>query len=280
TAVERKRRYQVEEPEQHVDEGEPGEKGGHEDAPGRHEREHERDQRNGEAHQGSDACDQRLGAGAGGLALQLRHAAEEPQRNTGDLHAVTLGDERVRKFVGEQARIKKDGAGCGDEPVQQRRVAGSLDGEDVCCQRPDEQRKDEDQAPVEPNIDTKDSLQPDACGHVGLVCESSVGDGGAIRGMDNVTLARATMGTSLGFHIVFAVLGVGLPLLMMVAEGLWLKTKDDVWLSLAQRWSKAFGILFAVGAVSGTALSFELGLLWPRFMAFSGAIFGLPFSAE
>src|SRR6266700_1596350 len=91
--------------------------------------------------------------------------------------------------------------------------------------------------------------------------------------MDNVTLARATMGTSLGFHIVFAVLGVGLPLLMLVAEGLWLRTRDDVWLDLARRWSKAFGILFAVGAVSGTALSFELGLLWPRFMAFSGAIF-------
>lgn len=98
--------------------------------------------------------------------------------------------------------------------------------------------------------------------------------------MDNLTLARATMGTSLGFHIVFAVLGVGLPLLMLIAEGLWLRTKDDAWLNLARRWSKAFGILFAVGAVSGTALSFELGLLWPRFMAFSGAIFGLPFSAE
>ena len=98
--------------------------------------------------------------------------------------------------------------------------------------------------------------------------------------MDNVTLARATMGTSLGFHIVFAVLGVGMPFLMMVAEGLWLKTKDDVWLNLARRWSRAFGILFAVGAVSGTVLSFELGLLWPRFMAFSGGIFGLPFSAE
>ena len=98
--------------------------------------------------------------------------------------------------------------------------------------------------------------------------------------MDNVTLARATMGTSLGFHIVFAVLGVGLPLLMLTAEGLWLRTKDDVWLKLARRWSKAFGILFAVGAVSGTTLSFELGLLWPRFMAFSGAIFGLPFTAE
>ncbi len=98
--------------------------------------------------------------------------------------------------------------------------------------------------------------------------------------MDNVTLARATMGTSLGFHIVFAVLGVGLPLLMLVAEGLWLRTRDEVWLNLARRWSKAFGILFAIGAVSGTTLSFELGLLWPRFMAFSGAIFGLPFSAE
>jgi cytochrome d ubiquinol oxidase subunit I len=88
------------------------------------------------------------------------------------------------------------------------------------------------------------------------------------------------MGTSLGFHIIFAVLGVGLPLLMLIAEGLWLRTKDPVWLALAHRWSKAFGILFAVGAVSGTTLSFELGLLWPRFMAFSGAIFGLPFSAE
>ena len=88
------------------------------------------------------------------------------------------------------------------------------------------------------------------------------------------------MGTSLGFHIVFAVLGVGLPLLLVVAEGLWLRTQDEAWLVLARRWSRAFGILFAVGAVSGTALSFELGLLWPRFMAFSGAIFGLPFTAE
>ena len=88
------------------------------------------------------------------------------------------------------------------------------------------------------------------------------------------------MGTSLGFHIVFAVLGVGMPLLMSVAEGLALWRHDEAWMVLARRWSKAFGILFAVGAVSGTVLSFELGLLWPRFMAFSGGIFGLPFSAE
>lgn len=98
--------------------------------------------------------------------------------------------------------------------------------------------------------------------------------------MDNATLARATMGTSLGFHIVFAVLGVGMPLLMSVAEALALWRHDEAWMVLARRWSKAFGILFAVGAVSGTVLSFELGLLWPRFMAFSGGIFGLPFTAE
>ena len=98
--------------------------------------------------------------------------------------------------------------------------------------------------------------------------------------MDNATLARATMGTSLGFHIVFAVLGVGMPLLMSVAEGLALWRHDESWMVLARRWSRAFAVLFAVGAVSGTVLSFELGLLWPRFMAFSGGIFGLPFSAE
>ena len=98
--------------------------------------------------------------------------------------------------------------------------------------------------------------------------------------MGNVTLARAIMGTSLGFHIVFAVLGVGMPLLMCVAEGLALWRRDATWLELARRWSRAFGILFAVGAVSGTVLSFELGLLWPTFMAFSGAIIGLPFTAE
>src|SRR3984893_4142620 len=88
------------------------------------------------------------------------------------------------------------------------------------------------------------------------------------------------MGTSLGFHIVFAVLGVGMPLLMLAAEGIGLWRRDPVWLALARRWGKAFALIFAIGAVSGTALSFELGLLWPGFMAFSGSIIGLPFSAE
>ena len=98
--------------------------------------------------------------------------------------------------------------------------------------------------------------------------------------MDDVALARATMGTSLAFHIVFAALGVGLPLLLAVSEGLALWRRDAVWMDLARRWSRAFGLLFAIGAVSGTVLSFELGLLWPRFMALSGSMIGLPFTAE
>ena len=77
--------------------------------------------------------------------------------------------------------------------------------------------------------------------------------------------ARSQMGLSLAFHIIFAVLGVSLPLMMTIAEGLWLRTREPVYLVLAKRWAKGAAILFAVGAVSGTVLSFELGLLWPRF---------------
>jgi len=88
------------------------------------------------------------------------------------------------------------------------------------------------------------------------------------------------MAMSLGFHIIFAAIGVALPLLMVIAEALWFRTKDETYRTLAQQWAKGTAILFAVGAVSGTVLSFELGLLWPRFMAFAGAIIGLPFTLE
>jgi cytochrome d ubiquinol oxidase subunit I len=98
--------------------------------------------------------------------------------------------------------------------------------------------------------------------------------------MDHVIAARAQMGTSLAFHIVFAALGVGLPLLVVIAEGLWLRTKKRAYYDLARTWSKGMAILFAVGAVSGTILSFELGLLWPVFMKYAGGIIGLPFSLE
>ena len=98
--------------------------------------------------------------------------------------------------------------------------------------------------------------------------------------MDHVIAARAQMGTSLAFHIVFAALGVGLPLLVFVAEGLWLRTKRRAYYDLARTWAKGMAILFAVGAVSGTILAFELGLLWPQFMKYAGGIIGLPFSLE
>jgi cytochrome d ubiquinol oxidase subunit I len=98
--------------------------------------------------------------------------------------------------------------------------------------------------------------------------------------MDSLISARALMGISLGFHIIYATLGIGLPLMLMIAEGLSLRTGDELYHQLARRWIRPAGVLFAIGAVSGTILSFELGLLWPRFMAFSGPLIGLAFSIE
>ena len=98
--------------------------------------------------------------------------------------------------------------------------------------------------------------------------------------MDTLTAARSQMAMSLAFHIVFAVIGMAMPVLMVVSEGLWLRTRDPVYLDLTKRWARGTAVLFAVGAVSGTVLSFELGLLWPSFMAYAGAIIGMPFSLE
>jgi cytochrome d ubiquinol oxidase subunit I len=98
--------------------------------------------------------------------------------------------------------------------------------------------------------------------------------------MNNLMAARSQMAMSLAFHIIFAVIGIGLPLLMVIAEWRWMRTGDATFLDLAKRWSKGAAILFAVGAVSGTVLSFELGLLWPNFMRFAGPIVGMPFSLE
>jgi cytochrome bd ubiquinol oxidase subunit I len=92
--------------------------------------------------------------------------------------------------------------------------------------------------------------------------------------------ARSQMAMSLGFHIIFAMVGIGMPLLMVLAEWRHQRTGDAIYLDLARRWAKGTAILFAVGAVSGTVLSFELGLLWPGFMKFAGAIIGMPFSLE
>src|SRR5437899_11654923 len=98
--------------------------------------------------------------------------------------------------------------------------------------------------------------------------------------MSDFLFARSQMARALAFHIVFGALGIGMPLLMAMAEGMYLRTKHPVYLDLCKRWAKGTAILFAVGAVSGTVLSFELGLLWPGFMEHAGAIIGMPFSLE
>src|SRR5690349_1999310 len=88
------------------------------------------------------------------------------------------------------------------------------------------------------------------------------------------------MAFTLGFHIVLASIGIGLPALTILAEWRSQRTGDPAYEALARTWMKAAGVLFAVGAVSGTVLSFEMGTLWPNFMKTYGQVFGAAFSME
>ncbi|MEO7572635.1 MAG: cytochrome ubiquinol oxidase subunit I, partial [Acidimicrobiales bacterium] len=92
--------------------------------------------------------------------------------------------------------------------------------------------------------------------------------------------ARWQMALSLGWHIVLACFGVAFPLLVFVVHRRGLRDDDPVALGLAKRWSKVAAVLFAVGAVSGTILSFEMGMLWPELMRTYGDVIGLPFALE
>jgi cytochrome d ubiquinol oxidase subunit I len=103
----------------------------------------------------------------------------------------------------------------------------------------------------------------------------SIADAGS-----NLLAARNQMGFTLGFHIVLACFGVAFPAMMLIAEYRGRKRSDEAALRLARNWSKAVAVLFAVGAVSGTVLSFEFGLLWPRFMDRFGDAFGIAFAIE
>jgi len=96
----------------------------------------------------------------------------------------------------------------------------------------------------------------------------------------NLLAARELMAFTLGFHIVLACLGVALPAIILTANYLGLKRGDEDAMRLARRWSKAMAVTFAVGAVTGTVLSFEFGLLWPRFMERFGDAFGIAFAIE
>jgi cytochrome d ubiquinol oxidase subunit I len=92
--------------------------------------------------------------------------------------------------------------------------------------------------------------------------------------------ARSQMAFTLGFHIVLACLGVAFPAIMLIANYRGLRHDDADALELAQRWSKVAAVTFAVGAVTGTVLTFEFGLLWPAFMSRFGDAFGIPFAIE
>ena len=98
--------------------------------------------------------------------------------------------------------------------------------------------------------------------------------------MDDFIAARSQMALSLGFHIVFSCIGMVMPFFMAIAHFYYLKTRRPVYKYITRAWSKGVAIFFATGAVSGTVLSFELGLLWPDFMKHAGPIFGMPFSLE
>src|SRR5947199_4547279 len=96
----------------------------------------------------------------------------------------------------------------------------------------------------------------------------------------NLSAARSQMAFTLGFHIILASLGVALPAMMLIANYRGLRRDDQDALQLARRWSKAVAVTFAVGAVTGTVLSFEFGLLWPGFTGRFGSVFGVLFAME
>ncbi|MDQ4132732.1 MAG: cytochrome ubiquinol oxidase subunit I [Actinomycetota bacterium] len=99
-------------------------------------------------------------------------------------------------------------------------------------------------------------------------------------GQPDLWAARQQMALSLGWHIIVACFGVGFPALVVAAEAIGIRRKDADAIRLARRWSKVMAVLFAVGAVSGTILSFELGILWPGLMGTFGDVWGLPFAIE
>jgi cytochrome bd ubiquinol oxidase subunit I len=103
---------------------------------------------------------------------------------------------------------------------------------------------------------------------------------GAILAVNPVGWARAQMAFTLAFHIVLVPLGVSWAFMALIANYRGIKHGDDAAMQLAQRWSKYMAVTFAVGAVTGTVLTFEFGLLWPRFMGQWGEAFGVPFAFE
>jgi len=92
--------------------------------------------------------------------------------------------------------------------------------------------------------------------------------------------ARQMQAMSFAVHIPLTAFGVAFPAIVMFVEWLWLRTGDPVYRTIARRWTRIMVALFAVGVITGTILSFEMGLLWPEFTATFGSVFGLGFAIE
>ena len=92
--------------------------------------------------------------------------------------------------------------------------------------------------------------------------------------------ARQMQAMSFAVHIPLVAFAIAFPAMVLFVEWLWLRTGDGLYLTLARRWSRVMAALFVVGVITGTVLSFEMGLLWPNFMAMFGSVFGLGFAIE
>ncbi|WP_019122524.1 cytochrome ubiquinol oxidase subunit I [Brevibacillus massiliensis] len=98
--------------------------------------------------------------------------------------------------------------------------------------------------------------------------------------LDNTMLARILTSLTLGFHIIFAALGVGIPVAVSIAEWIGIRKKNPLYLVMAKRWLKGFTVTVAVGVVTGTCIGLQLSLLWPSFMKIAGEAISLPLFLE
>lgn len=97
---------------------------------------------------------------------------------------------------------------------------------------------------------------------------------------DTALLSRILTLMTLSFHILYATIGVGVPLMIMIAQWMGIKKKDEHYILLARRWARGFVITVAVGVVTGTAIGLQLSLLWPNFMQLAGNVIALPLFME
>ncbi|KTT87360.1 cytochrome ubiquinol oxidase subunit I, partial [Mammaliicoccus sciuri] len=98
--------------------------------------------------------------------------------------------------------------------------------------------------------------------------------------MDAVVISRLLTAMTLGFHIIFATIGVGIPLMFAIAEFIGIKNNNPMYIAMAKRWSKGYTITVAVGVVTGTIIGLQLSLLWPSFMQLGGQVIALPLFME